>query len=188
MLPGGRPAKMQFFGQSHEIPQLAQLHSRHPLPVSSLLPPPGLRHAQAVSGGFKVISSADGPCSSCLFPAWQAWDSLKVPQPRSYPAFSARRGELALFSGYPLAAGPPPISPNGSAPRCGHLDGLAVAAPISGGCRDCLPRQIRLASLRPARQRSLRRDRPPGRPRPGHGIALEVVLRPPVPRLTSATA
>src|ERR1035438_5960238 len=106
MLPGGRPAKMQFFGQSHEIPQLAQLHSRHPLPVSSLLPPPGLRHAQAVSGGFKVISSADGPCSSCLFPAWRAWDLLKVPQPRSYPAFSARRGGLAMISGYPLAAGP----------------------------------------------------------------------------------
>jgi Zn-finger in ubiquitin-hydrolases and other protein len=52
-----------------------------------------------------------------------------------------------MISGHPMAADPAPISPNGSEPHCGHLDGLAAATPMPGGCRDCLPRQVRLASL-----------------------------------------
>ena len=52
-----------------------------------------------------------------------------------------------MISGHPTAAGPPAISLNGSAPRCGHLDGLALATPMSGHCRACLPRQVRLTSL-----------------------------------------
>ena len=42
------------------------------------------------------------------------------------------------------ALGTPAISPNGSAPRCEHLDGLQPVAPRSDHCRDC---QDRRASL-----------------------------------------
>jgi uncharacterized UBP type Zn finger protein len=42
------------------------------------------------------------------------------------------------------ALGAPAISPNGSAPRCEHLDGLQPVTPRSDGCRDC---QDRPASL-----------------------------------------
>ncbi len=38
----------------------------------------------------------------------------------------------------------PAISPNGSAPRCEHLDGLQPVTPRSDDCRDC---QDRPASL-----------------------------------------
>jgi uncharacterized UBP type Zn finger protein len=42
------------------------------------------------------------------------------------------------------ALGAPAISPNGSAPRCEHLDGLQPVTPRSDHCRDC---QDRRASL-----------------------------------------
>ena len=42
-----------------------------------------------------------------------------------------------MASDQSMALGAPAISANGSAPHCEHLDGLAPAAPQSGGCRDC---------------------------------------------------
>lgn len=38
-------------------------------------------------------------------------------------------------------------SPNGSAPRCGHLDGLEPATPLSQGCRECQVRAQSWTSL-----------------------------------------
>jgi uncharacterized UBP type Zn finger protein len=37
------------------------------------------------------------------------------------------------------ALGAPAISPNGSAPRCKHPDGLPPVTPQSGNCQDCHP-------------------------------------------------
>jgi uncharacterized UBP type Zn finger protein len=45
------------------------------------------------------------------------------------------------------ALGSPAISPNGSAPRCEHLDGLQPVTPRSDRCRDCQDRTDRWASL-----------------------------------------
>ena len=45
------------------------------------------------------------------------------------------------------ALGAPAISPNGSAPRCEHLDGLQPVTPRSDHCRDCQDRADRQASL-----------------------------------------
>ena len=39
-----------------------------------------------------------------------------------------------MISGQSMA---PAMSPNGSAPRCEHLDGLAPVTPQSDGCGDC---------------------------------------------------
>ena len=36
-----------------------------------------------------------------------------------------------------MAQGAPAVSPNGSAPRCTHLDGLASVTPRSDYCADC---------------------------------------------------
>ena len=41
------------------------------------------------------------------------------------------------------ALGAPAISPNGSAPRCEHLDGLQPVTPRSDQCRDCQDRTDR---------------------------------------------
>ena len=46
-----------------------------------------------------------------------------------------------------LALNVPAFSPNGSAPHCGHLDGLQPVTPLSDHCRDCrdhIDRQARL--------------------------------------------
>ena len=43
--------------------------------------------------------------------------------------------------------GAPAISPNGSAPRCEHLDALQPVAPRSDHCPDCQDRMDRRASL-----------------------------------------
>jgi uncharacterized UBP type Zn finger protein len=39
-----------------------------------------------------------------------------------------------------MALGAPAISPNGSAPRCEHLDGLETVTPLSDHCLDCQDR------------------------------------------------
>ena len=40
-----------------------------------------------------------------------------------------------------------PVSPNGAAPRCEHLDGLTPVAPQSDGCRQCRARGDGWAAL-----------------------------------------
>jgi uncharacterized UBP type Zn finger protein len=45
------------------------------------------------------------------------------------------------------ALGAPAISPNGSAPHCEHLDGLAPVSPLSDHCRDCQHRTDRQGPL-----------------------------------------
>jgi hypothetical protein len=42
-----------------------------------------------------------------------------------------------MIPGPHMALGAPAISPNGSAPRCEHTDGLHPATPRSADCRDC---------------------------------------------------
>jgi uncharacterized UBP type Zn finger protein len=39
------------------------------------------------------------------------------------------------------------VSPNGTTPRCEHLDGLALATPESDDCRDCQDRADRQTGL-----------------------------------------
>jgi uncharacterized UBP type Zn finger protein len=52
-----------------------------------------------------------------------------------------------MTSGQSAAAGPPAISPNGTPPHCGHMDGLVPAAAQSGSCRDCLAHEDRWMTL-----------------------------------------
>ncbi len=59
-----------------------------------------------------------------------------------------------MISGQSMAPGLPAVSPNGTAPRCEHLDGLGPVRPRSADCRDC----------RDGRDGRDRRGRP-GRPR-----------------------
>ncbi|XVQ11589.1 UBP-type zinc finger domain-containing protein [Spirillospora sp. CA-255316] len=42
----------------------------------------------------------------------------------------------------------PPISPNGSAPHCEHLDGLVPVTPRSNGCPECQARGDMWTDLR----------------------------------------
>ena len=42
-----------------------------------------------------------------------------------------------MISGQSMAPGLPAVSPNGTAPRCEHLDGLGPVRPRSADCRDC---------------------------------------------------
>ena len=49
-----------------------------------------------------------------------------------------------MIPGQSMALGAPPISPNGTAPRCEHLDDLAPVRPLSDDCRDCQGRQAAL--------------------------------------------
>jgi uncharacterized UBP type Zn finger protein len=46
-----------------------------------------------------------------------------------------------------MVLGVPAISPNGSAPRCEHLDGLQPVTPLSDHCPDCRDRTDPPASL-----------------------------------------
>ena len=50
-----------------------------------------------------------------------------------------------MIPGQSMALGAAAVSPNGKAPRCEHLDGLALVAPQSDDCRDCRSRQDRKA-------------------------------------------
>jgi uncharacterized UBP type Zn finger protein len=45
-----------------------------------------------------------------------------------------------MMPGPSMALGVPASSPNGSAPRCEHLKGLAPVTPESDHCRDCRAR------------------------------------------------
>jgi len=51
-----------------------------------------------------------------------------------------------MISGQSMIAGAS-MSRNGSAPRCGHLDGLAPVTPRSDECPACRPRASRRAAL-----------------------------------------
>jgi uncharacterized UBP type Zn finger protein len=42
-----------------------------------------------------------------------------------------------MIPGQRMALGAPAVSPNGTAPRCEHLDGLALVRPRADNCRDC---------------------------------------------------
>ena len=42
-----------------------------------------------------------------------------------------------MIPGQSMALGASAISPNGTAPRCEHLDGLTPVGPQSDDCRDC---------------------------------------------------
>jgi uncharacterized UBP type Zn finger protein len=42
-----------------------------------------------------------------------------------------------MISGHSMVVGAAAASPNGTAPRCEHLDGLAPVTPLSADCRDC---------------------------------------------------
>jgi hypothetical protein len=52
-----------------------------------------------------------------------------------------------MIPGQDMTLGAPAASPNGAAPRCGHLDGLAPVTPVSGDCRDCRDRPGSQAAL-----------------------------------------
>ena len=45
--------------------------------------------------------------------------------------------EVAMIPGQSMTLGAVAASPNGKAPRCEHLDGVAPAGPQSDDCRDC---------------------------------------------------
>ena len=52
-----------------------------------------------------------------------------------------------MISGQSMALDVSAMSPNGSASRCEHLDGLTPVTPQSDHCRDCQDRTDRRASL-----------------------------------------
>src|ERR1700728_760191 len=66
---------------------------------------------------------------------------------RAGPGISTVQREVAMIPGQSMALSAPAVSPNGKAPRCEHVDGLAPVGPQSGDCRECRSRQDREASL-----------------------------------------
>src|SRR6202046_2513684 len=46
-----------------------------------------------------------------------------------------------MISGQSLDLGAAAVSPNGTAPRCQHLDGLAQVGPQAEDCQDCRSRK-----------------------------------------------
>ena len=66
---------------------------------------------------------------------------------RAGPGVSTVQSEVAMIPGQSMAQGGPTVSPNGTAPRCEHLDGLALVDRQSDDCRECQSRQDREASL-----------------------------------------
>ena len=52
-----------------------------------------------------------------------------------------------MIPGQNMVLGAAAATPNGTAPRCEHLNGLAPVEPQSDGCRDCQRLQARQASL-----------------------------------------
>jgi uncharacterized UBP type Zn finger protein len=52
-----------------------------------------------------------------------------------------------MIPGQSMALGAPAVSPNGTAPRCQHLDGVAPVRPQSAVCQDCRRRQDGQAGL-----------------------------------------
>jgi uncharacterized UBP type Zn finger protein len=55
--------------------------------------------------------------------------------------------EVAMIPGQSMTLDVPAVSPNGAAPRCEHLDGLAPVKPQSADCPDCRSRPGRPAGL-----------------------------------------
>jgi uncharacterized UBP type Zn finger protein len=55
-----------------------------------------------------------------------------------------------MIPGQSMTLGVPAVSPNGTAPRCQHLDGIAPVKPQSAVCLDCRDRPDR-----PGRQAGL---------------------------------
>src|SRR6202035_1922756 len=95
---------------------------------------------------------------------------------RAGPGVSTVQSEVAMIPGQSMAVGAPTVSPNGTAPRCEHLDGLAPIGRQSDDCRECQRRQD-----------ALRGDRPPGRRQSRAGSHVEMVLRTPASRLNRVT-
>jgi uncharacterized UBP type Zn finger protein len=62
---------------------------------------------------------------------------------RAGPGISISQREVAMIPGQSTALGAVAASPNGTAPRCEHLDGLASVGPQSDVCGDCRSRQDR---------------------------------------------
>jgi len=52
-----------------------------------------------------------------------------------------------MIPGESMALGTVAVSPNGTAPRCEHLDGLAQVGPQADDCQDCRSRQDRKTGL-----------------------------------------
>ena len=52
-----------------------------------------------------------------------------------------------MIPGQSMALGAAAVSPNGTAPRCEHLDGLVPVGPQSDDCRECRSSQVRQAGL-----------------------------------------
>jgi uncharacterized UBP type Zn finger protein len=52
-----------------------------------------------------------------------------------------------MIPGQRMTLGVPPVSQNGTAPRCGHLDDLAPVKPQSADCPDCRNRPGHPAGL-----------------------------------------
>ena len=52
-----------------------------------------------------------------------------------------------MIPGQSMTVDVPAVSPNGTAPRCAHLDGLAPVKPQSADCPDCRSRPGRPAAL-----------------------------------------
>lgn len=52
-----------------------------------------------------------------------------------------------MTAGRRMAHRAPPVSLNGSAPRCEHLDALVPVAPLSDGCPGCQARENHWAAL-----------------------------------------
>jgi uncharacterized UBP type Zn finger protein len=48
-----------------------------------------------------------------------------------------------MIPGQSMTLGTPAVSPNGKAPRCEHLNGLAQVGPQSDDCQDCQGRKHR---------------------------------------------
>src|SRR5579863_4393296 len=62
---------------------------------------------------------------------------------RTAPGSSVTYREGAMISGQSLAMGAAAAGPNGTAPRCEHLDGLAQVGPQAEDCQDCRSRKDR---------------------------------------------
>ena|SRR5882672_2149394 len=52
-----------------------------------------------------------------------------------------------MIPGQSMALSAPAVIPNGTAPRCEHLDGLVPVGPKSDDCQDCRNRLDRQAGL-----------------------------------------
>jgi hypothetical protein len=78
-----------------------------------------------------VIGPGDRLFAGCAFPVWCRGGWLE-----RYLLFHI--GEVCdINRRHSMALGAPAVTPNGSAPRCTHLDELAPVTPRSDYCADC---------------------------------------------------